>query len=353
VFRLMNFSWEVSPFIKFFAASIPALLVSYALSEYLIRPRPRLAVFAAIAMSAGLCLFGLPRTSFSHQLLDRQEQMHAVIPAAELVPLMEVKGNSGGPPWNSSAASLTWQGGALYYGSGSGLQVMNTAGNWQTLNDTLAISGLAALGDDQLAVAAGGTLAIWSGAEKAMTVLGEIGEDSVDELVADGRGGFFYTVVADEEMPVLKHWTPNEETRETTLAIAGAGALGADGQTLLWTADGQLKVQNFAMDAGGGLSAQGTSAEIFMADGKYGRDRPQRMEHTASGLTTDRAGRLFLVNRVGLQVFDAQGQLLGVMQFPDEPSDCTFGGEDLSTLYVATDSQVYALRTNTLGMLNR
>jgi glucan biosynthesis protein C len=350
VFRLMSFSWEVSPFIKFFAASIPALLVSYVLSEYLIRPRPRLAVFAAVAMSAGLCLFGLPRTSFSHQLLDRQEQMHAIIPAAELVPLMEEQGSFGGPPWNSSAVSLAWQDGVLYYGSGAGLQVMRAESNWQTLNDTLAVSGLASLGDDRLAVSAGGSLVLWSGVGQAISAIGESGEGSIDELVADGRGGFFYTVVVEEQTPVLKHWDPAGETRVTEFPVAGAGALGADGQTLLWTADGQLKVQTFAMDAEGGLSAQSTHAEVFMADGKYSRDRPQRMEHTVNGMTSDRAGRLFLVNRVGLQVFDAQGQLLGVVQFPEEPSDCVFGGEDLSTLYVATDSQVYALRTTTMGV---
>lgn len=86
-----------------------------------------------------------------------------------------------------------------------------------------------------------------------------------------------------------------------------------------------------------------------MADGKYGRARPDPMQHTVSGLTVDREGRLFLVNRVGLQVFDPTGALLGVVQLPDQPTDCTFGGPDLSTLYIATKDQVYALETRTAG----
>jgi gluconolactonase len=90
-----------------------------------------------------------------------------------------------------------------------------------------------------------------------------------------------------------------------------------------------------------------------MADGKYGRQRPDRMQHTASGLTVDRDGRLFLLNRVGLQVFDPEGQLLGVVQFPEQPFDCTFGGQGFSTLYVATASQVYALSTHTTGAIVR
>ena len=35
VFRLMNFTWEVSPFIKLIATGIPALVVRYIVSEYL------------------------------------------------------------------------------------------------------------------------------------------------------------------------------------------------------------------------------------------------------------------------------------------------------------------------------
>ena len=90
-----------------------------------------------------------------------------------------------------------------------------------------------------------------------------------------------------------------------------------------------------------------------MADGKYGRQRPDRMQHTASGLTVDRDGRLFLLNRVGLQVFDPEGQLLGVVQFPEQPFDCNFGDQSFSTLYVATASQVYALSTHTTGAIVR
>jgi gluconolactonase len=74
------------------------------------------------------------------------------------------------------------------------------------------------------------------------------------------------------------------------------------------------------------------------------------MQHTVSGLTLDRDGRLFLVNRVGLQVFSRHGTLLGVVQFPDQPTDCTFGGPDLKTLFISTKDQVYALKTNTVGV---
>lgn len=353
VFRLMNFSWEVSPFIKFLAASIPALLVSYALSQYLIRPRPRLAVVAAVAMSVALCLFGLPRTSFSHWLLDRQEQLHAVVPPAELVPLMEGSGHADGAPWNSSTASLAWQDGALYHGSSSGLQIMRSAGVWQVLVDTLAINDIASLGNGKLAVVAEGRLLLWDGREETMEVVPEADMGATAEIVGDGRGGFFYRRKIEGQMSELMRYGAAGQMQIAELPIAGAGALGADGQTLLWTADGELVVQAFAFGAQGEVVARGAFAEVFMADGKYGRQRPERMQHTVTGMATDRAGRLFLLNRVGLQVFDAQGQILGVVQFPAEPSDCVFGGENLSTLYVTAGDQVYALATKTIGASQR
>ncbi len=81
VFRLMNLTWEVSPFIKFIATGIPALVVSYLKSEYLIRRRPPLAVLSAVGVHIALCILDLRRTALSHQILDRQSLFNTIIPA--------------------------------------------------------------------------------------------------------------------------------------------------------------------------------------------------------------------------------------------------------------------------------
>ncbi|NKB70317.1 MAG: acyltransferase family protein [Candidatus Latescibacteria bacterium] len=350
VFRLMNFTWEASPFLKFVTAAIPALLVSYALSQFLIRPRPRLAILVAVGLHAGLCLFALPRTSFSHLLLDRQSAMQAVLPATDPEPLLPAaKPRGGGPPGPGGKSSLAWQDGMLYYGSGTGLQVLHPDGHWESLVDTLSVNGLAPLGGGRLAVAGSNWLALWDVEEKALRERRALDNGTLDELVTDGRGGFFYSLAVDEQY-TLTHQQANGQALLTEQSVAGAGALNTDGQTLLWTTADKLEIQTFALDTANGLAPREPFGEIFMADGKYGRPRPQPIDHTASGMTVDRQGRLFVVNRVGLQVFDPQGQLLGVVQFPAQPFDCAFGGDDLATLYVATSDQVYALATQTAGV---
>ena len=352
VFRLMTFQWETSAFVKFAVVSIPALVVSYLISEYLIRRQPRLSIAAAVVLHVGLCLFGLPRTSFSHQLLDRQPQMHAVIPAAaEPIPLMEVK--TGSPNWDPDPTSVAWQDGRLYYGSQDGLQMMGAEGEWEMLDETLQINKLAPLGNNQIAVGSTNALAIWDVEQRAMQIGKEIDDGTLDEITSDGGGGLFYTVIAEDKPATLTHQTSKGQIETTEQPLAGAGVLGNDGQTLFWTADGELTLQALALDSEHQPTDVRAFAEIFMADGKYGRQRPDRMQHTASGLTVDRDGRLFLLNRVGLQVFDRKGQLLGVVQFPEQPFDCTFGGQGFSTLYVATASQVYALSTHTTGAIVR
>ena len=348
VFRLMNFSWEVSPFIKFITAGVPALVVSYLISEYLIGRRPPLAVFATVGMHATLCLFGLPRTDFSHQLLDRQAQFHAVIPAeARPVALLDERMGSGG--WGSSMTGITWQDGELYFGSTEGLQAMRAEGIWKMLEGEESIRRVAALGQDLLAVAGDRTLSIWHSDTNNAQEINLSGEGIVNELVSDGKGGFFYEFVSDKGNAMLVHRHSDDAEQVSSLPIAGAGALSTTHQSILWTADSTLAVYRLDISADGALRVRNSFAEVFMADGKYGRARPDPMQHTVSGLTVDREGRLFLVNRVGLQVFDPTGALLGVVQLPDQPTDCTFGGPDLSTLYIATKDQVYALETRTAG----
>ena len=349
VFRLMNFTWEVSPFIKFVATGIPALVVSYLISEYLIRRRPPLAVLAAVGVHMALCILGLPRTAFSHQILDRQSLFHTIIPAdARPVALLEER--MGARSWGPSMTGLAWQDGALHFGSANGLQLMRADGIWETLHEETSISRVAALGNGKLAIAHGAQLSVWDSQKEAMNAVEKATTGAVNAMVGDGIGGLFYSRTTEDEAPGLVHRSADGLERLFELSVAGAGALSATHQSVLWAVDGTLGVHGLDFSTDGHPRVADRLAEVFMADGKFGRIRPEPMQHTVSGLTLDRDGRLFLVNRVGLQVFSRHGTLLGVVQFPDQPTDCTFGGPDLKTLFISTEDQVYALKTNTVGV---
>jgi gluconolactonase len=74
-----------------------------------------------------------------------------------------------------------------------------------------------------------------------------------------------------------------------------------------------------------------------------------RRDSGGDGLTIDTEGRLYVTTQLGLQVFAADGQLLGIIEIPEHPANVTFGGEGLSTLYVTARNGLYAVPTRAKG----
>jgi sugar lactone lactonase YvrE len=124
------------------------------------------------------------------------------------------------------------------------------------------------------------------------------------------------------------------------LPLTGGGTLSADGQTLFWTSG--IEIRAFAVAEDGSVQDEGRFAEIFLGDGRYGQPRTKEADGGPGGVALDRKGRLFLASRVGLQVFDPTGKLLGVVQVPTQPLACVLDGTE-KMLYVAGARQVYAV----------
>ena len=59
------------------------------------------------------------------------------------------------------------------------------------------------------------------------------------------------------------------------------------------------------------------------------------------GLKVDRDGRVYASSFSGVQVFDADGELLGEIRLPGAVNFC-FGGPDRDVLLITTDSAVWA-----------
>jgi gluconolactonase len=51
-----------------------------------------------------------------------------------------------------------------------------------------------------------------------------------------------------------------------------------------------------------------------------------------------------------VQVFDPEGNALGVIKLPKAPSNCKFGGPDFKTLYVTARTSVYAVPMEATGI---
>jgi gluconolactonase len=69
----------------------------------------------------------------------------------------------------------------------------------------------------------------------------------------------------------------------------------------------------------------------------------------ADGMKLDAAGNLYCCGSGGIHVFDAGSTLLGIIRFPEVAVNFTWGGADLTDLYVTATHSVYRLHMRLPG----
>ena len=70
----------------------------------------------------------------------------------------------------------------------------------------------------------------------------------------------------------------------------------------------------------------------------------------ADGLKVDERGNLYGTGPGGIWVFSPEGSHLGTLTFPEQPTNCAWGGADGRTLYVTAQTSVYALPCKVAGV---
>ncbi len=73
----------------------------------------------------------------------------------------------------------------------------------------------------------------------------------------------------------------------------------------------------------------------------------------ADGLAVDVDGRLYVATSLGVQVFNAAGVALGVIELPKRPQNLAFAGKNKHDLFVVGQGAVYRIHTRTHGVLSR
>lgn len=82
---------------------------------------------------------------------------------------------------------------------------------------------------------------------------------------------------------------------------------------------------------------------------------PGQLDDGADGMTFDKEGRLYVCTRLGLQVFDRAGVVVGIINTPQKTkwlANVGFGGPKLEYLYVCNGDHVYRRKTKTSGVLS-
>ena len=117
--------------------------------------------------------------------------------------------------------------------------------------------------------------------------------------------------------------------------------LSPDEKTLYVSPSLQAEMLAYPVEAPGKLGQQRVFCTLKQASGKTNGG--------GDGLTVDSKGNVYITSALGIQVFDPKGSLLGIIEFPEQPANCTFGGKDLKTLYATARTSVYSVPMEVTG----
>jgi gluconolactonase len=163
-----------------------------------------------------------------------------------------------------------------------------------------------------------------------------------NDLVIDRSGGVYFTdphFRAPEPLPqgvtaVYYIAADGKVSRLIDDLKAPNGViLSPDEKTLYVVPSMQEEMMAYPVEGPGKLGKGRVFCRTKQAEGKQGTG--------GDGLTIDTKGNLYITTGLGLQVFSAEGKLLGIIAFPEVPANVTFGGKDRRTLYVTARTSLY------------
>ncbi|MBD3674502.1 MAG: SMP-30/gluconolactonase/LRE family protein [Planctomycetaceae bacterium] len=171
-----------------------------------------------------------------------------------------------------------------------------------------------------------------------------------NDLVVDRSGGIYFTdphFRAPEPLPqgktaVYYRSAEGKVTRLIDDLKAPNGViLSPDEKTLYVIPSMQAEMMAYAVKSPGKLGPGKLFCTLKQQNGQSGRG--------GDGLTVDTDGNLYITSGLGLQIYNPAGKLLGIMEFPEQPANVTFGGEDNSVLYVTARTSLYTAKVKTTG----
>jgi gluconolactonase len=171
-----------------------------------------------------------------------------------------------------------------------------------------------------------------------------------NDLVIDKRDGVYFTD------PTFGAPMPLPQGKAAVYYIAPGGEvtrllddlpnpngiiLSPDEKTLYVIPSGQADMMAYPVEAPGKIG----KGRVFCTL----KQRREGQNAGGDGLTIDTNGNLYITSGLGLQVFDPEGKLLGIIEIPEIPANVTFGGKDFKTLYVTARTSLYTVPMRTTG----
>lgn len=333
-----------------------------------------------------LDVFYPPRPDYEAKRAAREAAFRSVIPADAKLELAidGAKTKPGlvfteGPKWLDGklyVSSMAFDAGWAGDPKKSATVVVDHDGTYRDIQKGMLTNGLMPLANGHLAVCDmfGHRLVEMTTAGRVVRVLasrfGGASLDGPNDVVVDARGGLYFTdpqftPEAKKSQPgrCVYYLPPKGDLvrviAPNVFAMPNGLVLTPDGKTLLvnntydsetfWNVDTDKDnfIWAYAVDPDGTLTGPRKFCELRLT--------PEVLERggrstSADGMTIDTQGDLFVATYLGLQIFNAKGEFVGVVNTPVFPVSCCFGGDDMKTLYLAAYDKIFRIRTNVTGL---
>jgi gluconolactonase len=332
-----------------------------------------------------LDVFFPPRPDYEAKRAGREAAFRAIIPAESTLELFVdgAKTKPGlifteGPKWldgklyvSSMAFGQDWSGDPKK----SATVAIDPDGTYRFIQQGMLTNGLMPLANGHLAVCDmfGHRLIEMTTSGRVVRTLADRYDgrplDGPNDVVVDARGGLYFTDPQFTPEPKKSqpgrcvYYLPAKGAltrviEPNVFAMPNGLALTPDGRTLLvnntydsetfWNVDTDKDNFIWAYDVNpdGTLAGPRKFCELVLTPEVL--DRRGRST-SADGMTIDTDGDLFVATYLGLQIFNARGEFVGVVNTPVFPVSCAFGGDDMKTLFLAAYDKIYRIRTNVTG----
>jgi gluconolactonase len=333
-----------------------------------------------------LDVFFPPRPDYMAKKTARETAFRAVIPVEAKVEVF-VDGAKSGPGLTFTEGPK-WLNGKLYLSSmffdqkwngdprKSATIEVDPDGTYRPIARGMQTNGLMPLANGNLAVCDmfGHRIVEMTTKGKIVKTLASAYEgrpiDGPNDLVVDAGGGIYFT--DPQFTPEAKKFQPGRAVYyippsgalrriipPNAFAMPNGILLSPDGKTLyvnntydnesFWNVDSDKDNWIWAYEIDGpGILGNGRKYARLMLTPEV-VDRKGRSSG-ADGMTIDENGGLYVATYMGVQVFSASGEFLGIVNTPTYPVSCCFGGEDMKTLFMVSYDKIYSIRTNVKGL---
>jgi gluconolactonase len=172
-----------------------------------------------------------------------------------------------------------------------------------------------------------------------------------NDLVVDQVGGIYFTdpffrapTPLPQTVQAVYYVTPDGAVSRVTGDLAAPNGIGLspDRKSLYVIPSRQAEMLVYDVAAPGKLSGGRVLCRLKQPSGKTGTG--------GDGMAVDVQGNLYITSNLGVQIFSPEGTYRGLVSFPEQPANVTFGGPERKTMYVTARTSLYRVAMPIAGL---